>query len=330
MDLHPYGIRAKLKNQQSLADIRAEDIQPASFTAGIFRQTADKADIFIFRTGHYYVTKQLGKGVYGKVFEVQEPKTSQRYAVKIQPFSSYTSFLDILNESIMNIILTKVNKHYVQNFYELGIDHRTKNLYMRIELLEGNLEDYIHSKTPGENNSIVPNCLLQIAERLAYFQKKVGMNHRDLFPNNIMYVTRNGKPELRLIDFGLSCLTYKGIFLSTSHGDFPTSHICNRAGRDLSFFILLLVLDYKKFLSPELYQELRDLITFKVHGEPVHLNKVIPDEEWNKTYNFLNRQNVENPHTAPKQLKKHIVKFTKKLEKSTKRQTRKVGIFPIL
>ena len=171
---------------------------------------------------------------------------------------------------------------------------------------------------------MIPDVLIQIATISEFFQTTVGMNHRDLKSDNIMYSMKDGKPQMKLIDLGLTCLTYKGIHFSTST-IFPSTHVCNRKSRDLSFLVLELLLDFADRMNPQLYDVLRDVVTFNVAGKECRLNRYCPHEgfrEWINSYEFLNRSDVENPHTTPKELKKRMTEFLEKLKTSKNKKRR--------
>lgn len=119
-------------------------------------------------------------------------------------------------------------------------------------------------------------------------------------------------------------MTYKGIHISGG-GVFPSTHTCNRKSRDLTFLLLELLLDFPDKMSPKLYEMLRKLLKFKTPHSECQMNGFCVEEglaEWKNSYIFLNRKNIENPHTTVKEIKTQMTAFTKKLKsvRSTKRR----------
>lgn len=123
--------------------------------------------------------------------------------------------------------------------------------------------------------------------------------------------TTDNTINFKLIDFGLACLDYKGIHISGTDM-FPSDHLCERRARDLSQLIMELLLDFQDVLSGPLKKVLEELVMFKVHGKSCALDKYCPHvgmASWINSYDFLNRQNVENPHATPSAVTKAMEQF---------------------
>jgi serine/threonine protein kinase len=259
-------------------------------------------------------------------------------AIKVQKYTSPEEFQDFVKEAIMNIILenasqTQPHGPYVQRFYEIAHDALHKLMFMRIESLDGTLGDLIGAHTPDENDTLIPNALQQIAVISEFLQTNLAMNHRDMKSNNIMYSMHGVLPRVKLIDLGFSCMTYNGIHIS-GQGSFPATRACNRKSRDLSFLLMELLMDFTDKMTPKLYETLRGLLRFKTPRSECQMNSFCAEEglhEWINSYNFLNRKNIENPHTTPKEIKAQMSEFTKKLKSARhtkrRRMTRKKHVF---
>ena len=328
MDLQSYGIKTKIVDAASL-NIREDQIRKGAYSLGFF----------YLPTGKYRIARKLGEGGYGKIYEVLSETTGNLCAIKVQNYRSAEEFQDFVKEAIMNIILenasqTQPRGPYVQRFYEMAHDATHNMIFMRMELLEGTLGDLIHAHTPDENDRLIPDILQQIATISEFFQTNLAMNHRDMKSNNVMYSIQNGKPCVKLIDLGLSCMTYKGIHIS-GEGIFPSTHTCNRKSRDVTFLLMELLLDFPDKMSPKLYETLRKLLRFRTPHSECQMNGFCVEEglrEWANSYEFLNRKNIENPHTTPKEIKHRMSNFTKKLKSvrpTKRRQTirRKRNVF---
>ena len=327
MDLRSYGINTTLMDETSL-NIRDDQVLTGTYSDGTFN----------LPSGKYSVERKLGEGSYGKIYEVMSETSGDLCAIKVQKYTSPEEFQDFVKEAIMNIILenasqTQPHGPYVQRFYEIAHGALHKLIFMRIEVLDGTLADLIDAHTPDENDTLIPNVLQQIAVISEFLQTNLAMNHRDMKSNNIMYSMHGVIPRVKLIDLGFSCMTYKGIHISGG-GIFPSTHTCNRKSRDLSFLLMELLLDFTDKMSPKLYETLRELVKFKTHHSECQMNSFCPQEgfrEWVNSYTFLNRKNIENPHTTPKEIKTQMSEFKKKLKSArpTKRRraTRKKHVF---
>lgn len=327
MDLKKYGINAVLKDAYS-------------FNVGLDALTEVNLPgeaMLEFPSDSYKITALLGTGSYGYVYRVEGVRTGEVCAVKVQKFKNEADAKQIIQEALLNIILMEAsaqqhNGPYVQKFYEIGkvTDKKViqeNTILFRMELLDGTLQSLIENNTIANNDTIVPEILIQLSNITEFFQKKLAMNHRDLKLNNVMYKFVNGKLVVRLIDLGFSCLTWNGVHLSGT-SVFNAKHVCARSSRDLSFFLLHLTIDYERFLSKRLMDVLIDIVTFPVHGKSCRLDKFCPEfkyKEWMNSYTFLNRPNVENPHSTPVALRNAMKAFVEKLKPavSQSRKTRR-------
>ena len=329
MDLQSYGIETKIVDAAPL-NIREDQIRKGAYSVGVFD----------LPTGKYRIERKLGEGSYGKIYEVLSETTGNLCVIKVQNYRTAEEFQDFVKEAIMNIILenasqTQPRGPYVQRFYEIAQDALHKVIFMRMELLEGTFGDLIVAHTPDENDRLIPDILKQIATISEFFQTNLAMNHRDLKSDNIMYSMRDGKPYIKVIDLGFTCMTYKGIHISAANGVFERTHACNRKSRDLTFLLMELLLDFADKMTPKLYETLRKLLKFKTPRSECQMNGFCIEEglrEWENSYDFLNRKNIENPHTTPKEIKHQMSNFTKKLKSvrpTKRRQTirRKYNVF---
>jgi serine/threonine protein kinase len=316
MDLRPYGIKYTLSQEFPL--FGPDHIAPITF----------KNEQFHFPSDSYKIRRTLGKGTYGTTLEVESVRSGARYALKLQRYDDEKVIDNIVRESIMNMLMEKesaTEEHgpYVSRFYELGHISGSKAIVMRIQLLDGTLGEYLIQKTKQENDTILPTLLIQASNIMEFFQTRLKLSHRDLKSDNVMYELIHGKPYLRLIDFGLTCLTWNDIHMNTSTF-FPKDHTCLRQSRDMSQFIMELLMDFENEMSEKLYNTLGSIVTFHVHTTKCRLDKYCPLEglnKWLNSYEFLNRMNVENPQGSPTAVRAAMLKFLK--EGGKKHRTRK-------
>jgi serine/threonine protein kinase len=323
MDLKKYGMHTVLKDADSFK-IGLDTIARVKETDGIVEFASDS----------YKLVKRLGEGSYGAVFLATALRSGEMCAIKVQVYKKPEHANQIIQEAVLNILLmetsnTQINGPYVQKFLEAGHLPEKNALLFRLELLTGTIESLIQSNSVAINDIHVPEILLQLATISEFFQTKLHMNHRDMKLNNVMYTVINGKIIVRLIDLGFSCLTWNGVHLSGTTV-FPKHHVCSRNSRDLSFFLLHLTLDFAPYLSKRLYEVLESLVTFKIRGKECRLDKMCENvglKQWENSYNFLNRSNVENAAASPAAVRSAMNAFKQKLKpvagKKTRRRKRK-------
>jgi calcium-dependent protein kinase len=153
---------------------------------------------------NYDVIKQLGKGGYGKVYEVKNKKSGEIRACK------HLSKLSIKNlekfEREINILINSDHPNIVK-IYEIYESQRS--LYIVMEECKGGevfdrIIDHIQSKNMYSEKDAA-EMLLQVMSAVEYCHNN-GICHRDLKPENLLYLRAgSGKNNpIRVIDFGLS------------------------------------------------------------------------------------------------------------------------------
>jgi serine/threonine protein kinase len=145
------------------------------------------------------LTKVLGEGSFAVVFLAQDLlQPNQKAAVKcLYKLGLSKSQLILQREEL--VILQRVGDHpYITSLldFEDTFDH----LYMILEYCEIDLFDCIMKDILPEKKAL--SLFAQLVSAVATCHK-VGIYHRDLKPENVL-ITKEGSPELRLSDFGLS------------------------------------------------------------------------------------------------------------------------------
>ena len=285
----------------------------------------------------YLVQKKVGEGSYGTVFKVTQ--AGNTYAIKKIVIGDadfekrQKHFVQAFQEAIMNILLFRESAErpggpYVQHFFELGCNESDGviTLFLRIEYLSRTFGQLIASHTPARNDALVPAILKNLSTILRFFHTQFQMNHRDLKSDNIMLArTADKKWSVRLIDFGLTCLTYKGVYIS-SRGIFSNvPAACDKPSRDMSLLLLELLLDFRPYFSAALQAELEAMAVVRVATPPLEfrLNKFAAAadfREWEDAYTFLNRENVANPHATLKAVGARMGAFLKRGGAATRRR----------
>ena len=153
---------------------------------------------------NYEVIKQVGKGGYGKVYEVKNKKTGEIRACK------HLSKLNIKNlekfEREINILINSDHPNIIK-IYEIYESQRS--LYLVMEECKGGevfdrIIDHIQSKQMYSEKDAA-EMLQQVMSAIEYCHNN-GICHRDLKPENLLYLNQGpekGNP-IKVIDFGLS------------------------------------------------------------------------------------------------------------------------------
>jgi len=193
----------------------------------------------------------LASGTYGSTFTTDtELEPGIKLVVKLIARSEQYTTADVITESIVNIILYTVSKDivypevsgpFVPKMYLFGKDD--KYYYLVLERLETKwLDDIKATKNP----QTLVDPMLQVTQILKTLYERVGFNHRDFKPDNIMYKTVAGRKQFRLIDFGMSCLNYGKIHVEPTNSYITSSNglrTCFSPSRDLSA-LLLYIMNY--------------------------------------------------------------------------------------
>ena len=153
---------------------------------------------------HYEVLRTLGKGGYGKVYEVKNKKTGEIRACK------HLSKLNIKNldkfEREINILI-KADHPNIIKLYEIFESQRS--LYLVMEECKGGevfdrIIEHIQSKQMYSEKDAA-NMFLQVMSSIEYCHNQ-GICHRDLKPENLLYLNKGDEKDnpIKVIDFGLS------------------------------------------------------------------------------------------------------------------------------
>jgi len=275
----------------------------------------------VTKKGTYTYKQLLGKGSYGTTYRAVH--NGKDIAIKqLRPRNS-EELWDAIKETILQILLyheTKKQKDgpYVPEIYEIAYDPKEKQLFMIQEMMDGTFESLIKSRTKLENETHLPQEFQTIASQLEWLGQHLQFNHRDFKSDNIMYKQHGSTYELRLIDFGQSCMTWHGHVLSAASYIFPTTRKCYRKSRDLTALFFEIAVYEGSYISKKTRELLHTMTTFYVHGKKIDM---IKNMNWNNTYNFLNGKNVENPKAVPTTVRKTI-KSPKPIRRTTRKHVR--------
>ncbi len=155
--------------------------------------------------GHYRLTKKLGEGAFGEVYEAEHELLGQQFAVKVlkpelcESEEARSRFLDearaLIRFSHPNVVqLRHVGEHGGRLF--LVMDFVRGETLGDLVLREGRFSE-------ARALSVIQQVLAGLEAAHA-----AGIVHRDLKPSNLLVErTADGSDHVRILDFGLSKLT---------------------------------------------------------------------------------------------------------------------------
>ena len=282
----------------------------------------------------YKIVEKLGEGTYGITYKVSDPDGNE-FAVKYikEKLTDKAEFRAFIKESIVQLLVVEVSKDkmngpYAPKIFEICYDDENGEGFVRSELMRNTLENLVAANSYEANDMIVPNCLLQVADMMDNLQKSLLFNHRDMKGDNIMYIkTEDDKRLWRLIDFGMSCITWQGLKISGSSW-FDEKHSCYKKDRDLSQLYFYIQRYLHKYLSDSLLRRIQDTIVANVGDDhKCKMYKLCPANglrKWKNVYDFVNRRNVNIPGGVPDFVKSNMTRFLEgKKFKSPRRTLRR-------
>ena len=153
---------------------------------------------------NYDVIKQLGKGGYGKVYEVKNKKSGEIRACK---HLSKLILKDLEKfEREINILINSDHPNIIK-IYEVFESQRS--LYIVMEECKGGelfdrIIEHIESKKMYSEKDAA-EMIRQVMSAVEYCHNN-GICHRDLKPENLLYLNKGPEKDnpIRVIDFGLS------------------------------------------------------------------------------------------------------------------------------
>ncbi len=146
---------------------------------------------------HYEITRAIGKGGMGEVYQATDTKLGRSVAIKVLPEEFASDAERVARFEREAKLLASLNHPNIAAIY--GLEQSEGTRFLVLELVEGQTlsERLVRGPLPVQESL---ELALQIAEALEAAHEK-GVIHRDLKPANIK-VTSEGK--VKVLDFGLA------------------------------------------------------------------------------------------------------------------------------
>ncbi|PZR13528.1 MAG: hypothetical protein DI536_12270 [Archangium gephyra] len=147
--------------------------------------------------GRYELSRFVGAGAMGVVFEAQDPALHRRVALKVMRSSTSQRAQELLQREAQ--VMAKLSHRHVATVFDAGV-HETRS-WVAMEFIEGRtLRGWLAEGTHG------PRAILERlleAGRGLEAAHAAGVVHRDFKPDNVLIDARDGGRAV-VTDFGLS------------------------------------------------------------------------------------------------------------------------------
>ncbi|HEY1815190.1 MAG TPA: serine/threonine-protein kinase [Kofleriaceae bacterium] len=152
--------------------------------------------------GRYRVTRQLGQGGMGAVYEAVNERLDKRVAIKVLLEAGASGAAIARFEQEARLASAIGNEHIIDI---VDIDRSDGHTYIVMELLDGSSLAQLLGGGREMPERRIAGLGAQAARALAAAHDK-GIVHRDIKPENLFVIDRGGRDFLKIVDFGISKL----------------------------------------------------------------------------------------------------------------------------
>lgn len=173
--------------------------------------------------GRYRITRSIGAGGMGAVFEAEQLAVGRRCALKFLKAELVGRSRSAARFRREARLLGKLEHEHLTAVLDYGA-YLGKSPFLVMEYLEGRtLKQVFEEQAPLPLDTAL-EVLLQVARGMAYVHQQQVV-HRDLKPANLMLIARSERPWVKILDFGIARdwqevggqLTPSGAELGTAH-----------------------------------------------------------------------------------------------------------------
>ena len=180
---------------------------------------SENFELKTFDSNYYTILRQIGKGSYGKIYLVEDPKTKEQFALKKIIIGDSLELKENQDEYKLTWKLTKSNPELkIVKKYAIEIKKLDKYnlvMYVLMEIANCDWEQELinrHKDNAFYTEIELIEILKSLVNTLAELQKR-GISHRDIKPQNILCF---GKEGYKLSDFGEAKTKNKNFFKSNN------------------------------------------------------------------------------------------------------------------
>jgi serine/threonine-protein kinase len=152
--------------------------------------------------GRYAVTRKIGQGGMGAVYEATHTLIGKRVAVKVllDKYARKEQVVARLEQEAR--LASSIGHEHIIDITDFGQTEDGKT-FVVMEFLEGvSLAECLHREGPLPEWRIL-HIASQVGSALSAAHKK-GVVHRDVKPENVFLLERGGKDYVKVVDFGIS------------------------------------------------------------------------------------------------------------------------------
>lgn len=173
---------------------------------------------------HYHLTAEsLGRGTFGQVRKAISRSTGEECAVKVIHLWTQDGSLDektLSDAKQEEHAMQRVGRHeHCVALLETFCDLSSQRFYFVMERCESNVMDSMDYILTCEED-IFLGLVADLVKAVAHVHKK-GVIHRDIKPDNLLFVVGSGRESLKLCDFGLAVVASKSDTLPGRYGTMP-------------------------------------------------------------------------------------------------------------
>lgn len=176
-----------------------------------------------FKLQYHLTTESLGRGTFGQVRKAISRANGEEYAVKVIHLGAPDGTLDEKTLAATHQeehVMQRVGRHeHCVALLETFSDFTSQRFYFVMERCDSNAMDSIDYVLTCDDE-VYLGLVADVAKAVAHIHKR-GVIHRDIKPDNLLFVEGSQRRSLKLCDFGLAVVASKSDKLPGRYGTMP-------------------------------------------------------------------------------------------------------------